>query len=219
MDNRGQLKVSTKNSMDAHRRVEISLRRKDISCLYIKGLNQYEIATKVGVSQKTVSYDLKQVRQGWIKDAIMDFDKRQGQELARIDLIELESWDQWEKSKTRTRKRTTTKPIIDDDGKPKILREEWIETLEPDGRWLDRVKGCVQERCKILGLYAPEVMDIGGDLAKAFDRLARREKENDEDIDIPTVDKEQQRNETILKDDIIEHDDVAGSDEGEGEPG
>jgi hypothetical protein len=78
-----------------------------ISKLYLAGYLQRQIPAmlkeKSGadytLSQQMVSLDIKRVQKMWRDSAIRDFDKQRERELAKIDLLELEAWEQWERSK------------------------------------------------------------------------------------------------------------------------
>ncbi len=66
--------------------------------LYLAGRNQYEIAEIIGVSQGTISNDLKAIRVMWRERAVIAFSERKAEELARLDKLEREYWQAWERS-------------------------------------------------------------------------------------------------------------------------
>jgi DNA-directed RNA polymerase specialized sigma24 family protein len=70
---------------NVHRRLELLRRRQAIADLYVQGFSQMAIAERLGISQATVSADLKQIRREWRESAIRDFDHAQDRELAKID--------------------------------------------------------------------------------------------------------------------------------------
>lgn len=67
--------------------------------LYLASWSQGEIARELGVSQATVSSDLKKLAQAWRDSAARDFDLARGLELERLDRIEREAWAAFERSK------------------------------------------------------------------------------------------------------------------------
>jgi hypothetical protein len=73
--------------------------RLEISRLYLRGLTQAEIAARTGVSQPQISYDLRLVRQDWRDSALKEWGERLAEETARLDLVEREHWEAWERSK------------------------------------------------------------------------------------------------------------------------
>ena len=109
-----------------------------IAELYLQGWYQVDIAQKIGVSQGQISQDLKVIRRRWREDTAIDFDEALLQELARISQLERTFWESWYASFPR-----------DKNGKE-------LENATGNTRHLNGVKWCITERCKILGLYAPE---------------------------------------------------------------
>lgn len=140
----------------------IAKRRQEISALYLQGKPQYEIAELVDVNQSQVSRDLKHLKKEWLKSAIRDFDEAKSQELAKIDNLEQEYWDAWEKSKEdykQTTKRAKGK-------NEKTTEKEQIEKnviVFGDPAFLKGVQWCIDKRCKILGIDAPQKIEPVGD--------------------------------------------------------
>lgn len=73
-------------------------RRKQVADLYLKGMSQWEIAIKVGVSQPTVSTDLTDIMAEWKAERIIGYDDVMAKELARINHLEEVAWQAWERS-------------------------------------------------------------------------------------------------------------------------
>ena len=106
------------------------------------------------VSHSTVKKYLKELREEWKEKALYDFSLAKAEQLARVDEIERVSWEGFHKSvkgststttmksnQTNTKMRTKTKPSVS------------------DTKWLDKIQWCVEQRSKILGLYAPKKID------------------------------------------------------------
>lgn len=95
-------------------------------------------------------------------------------ELERIDETCRELWAQWEKSKedyVRTMKKRKGVPTFGDDGgKTKTTA---IETKEQtvvglgNVAYISEIRAQLQERRKLLGLYAPEKKEVSGELSFA----------------------------------------------------
>lgn len=159
--------MARRNSADD---LALESRRCTIAELYLKGIKrQRELAEQVKVDQKTISRDLAVIRQRWRESAVQDWNEAVGEELDRLSQIEREAWEAWQKS--RQAKETTTDETITDqdgevttgaDGTPIAYTTETtkhtlkVEDLYGDPRFLLIIQNCVKERCKILGLYAPE---------------------------------------------------------------
>lgn len=128
--------------------------RAETARLYLQGVPQHEIAAKQGVTREQITYDLNVIRAEWVKNAQEGMTELVARELAKLDRIEAEAWAAWERScKSRERKRTKKTTGGESD-----RLEAQVETEERDGdpRWLEIVAKCVDQRCKLRGLNAPQ---------------------------------------------------------------
>jgi hypothetical protein len=120
-----------------------------------------------------ISHELGIIRKQWMESAIRDFDEAKGRELDRIDHLEREAWDGWERSK---RHRLVSVSGIEEkstgsgaDDRPAAptetrTREETRKTDQVgDPRFLEKVAWCIEQRCKILGLHAALRLKHSGD--------------------------------------------------------
>ncbi|MDO6466793.1 hypothetical protein [Neptunomonas phycophila] len=132
---------------------DIENRRSEVARQYLQGTYQCDIAVAVGVSVPTIERDLRVIRDRWIKSAIRDFDQIRAEQLAKLDLIESQLWEQWQRScetiiKTRKEKREATKfPGTNNT----------IEKIEQSGdpRYMMGILNIIERRCKLMGLDAP----------------------------------------------------------------
>jgi len=130
--------------------------RKKIGELYLRGWLQADIAQVLKLNQSTISRDLKALHREWLASALADFSKAKAQELAKIDDLEREYWRAWERScedAETVRKEGTTK-VLD-----KIVKTAKGQAGDP--RFLSGVQWCIERRCKILGIDAPEQHEHG----------------------------------------------------------
>src|SRR5262249_44621131 len=67
---------------------EVALRRQQVAHLYFQGNLQSQMAAELGVTQATISLDLKALRMEWVQAALMDFNAAKARELAHIDTLE-----------------------------------------------------------------------------------------------------------------------------------
>lgn len=141
------LRSSKKKQRLAHRRL-------DVAQMYLAGVPQLEIAERLGISQPTVSSDLAYMRAEWLKSSLRDFDQAKANELIKIDAHELLCHEAFKKSQT------TVHAIK----LPRKLPDDWKLTFDNlfvavpsagDYRFLQGAQWCIEQRCKILGLYAP----------------------------------------------------------------
>lgn len=151
--------------------------RRNIGNLYLQGWIQADIAESVGVSQSTVSNDLKALHKDWLASALLDFNEAKSQELAKIDRLEREYWAAWGQSKVpiKTASQKQRGKVVkrqDEDGE--FIAEQPAEVSKMskeqigDPRFLAGVQWCIDRRCKILGVDAPVKSDIGGTLTVEF---------------------------------------------------
>lgn len=144
--------------------------RREIAQMYLRGKTQHEISQLLIspdrgyiLSQQMISYDLKVVQAQWQKSTLVDIDEIKGRELARIDTLELEYWQAWERSQTNAEIKTTRARGTRREGKS--TPEEVEHTERTEGRtgnpaFLNGVQWCIEQRCKMFGLYAPEKINL-----------------------------------------------------------
>lgn len=152
-------------------------RREKVARLYLQGWTQMRIGRELACSQATVSGDLKAVREWWRESATMALGERIALELSRIDRIEAEAWDAWERSKAERIQSFAETDTAGPDGQPPEgteadRRQRQRTTRKKSGirkqqvtgedRYLSIVLDCVQRRCKILGLDAPDKLNLTG---------------------------------------------------------
>lgn len=130
--------------------------------LFLRGYSYRQIAdllnqrnAKMGldyaiVPPMRVYKDLKQLLINWKREHEENIDLYITKELSKLDKIEAELWDAWERSK----KRIVSK--IRQSG----LKTERSETFAGNPRYLDLVLSVQQRRAKLLGLDAPIKVDL-----------------------------------------------------------
>lgn len=154
----------------ARKKTELADRRKDVATRYLRGEQQAEIAGALGVDIATISRDLATLRSLWLESAVRDFDAARAQELAKIDAVEREYWEAWERSKQN--KEISTQEI----GADKKVKKASLRKEGQSGNpaYLDGVLKCIERRCQILGLDAPKRFVIDWDTLapEQIDQLA-----------------------------------------------
>lgn len=133
------------------------------SRLYLHGHFQHEIAEKLGVSRRTVGYDLRRLHKIWEEMAVDIHTRQMVMALARLDYQEREAFEQWELSKQGTSE-TTSYLEADESGEPRLARAV-ARDLEDEGRgdptWWDRLMRCVEARIQIVETGMPQRLEIG----------------------------------------------------------
>lgn len=164
--------------MPSHKRSKIQRERDlvEIARRYLRGESQRKIALALGVTRQQIQYDLREIRARWREQAVVDFEQAIIEQLARIDQLEREYWEQYELSKAGKAKKIITvsgkrpkqlkQPKQEDDssdnqkGIERVTQTSITEETPGDPRYLQGVQWCIQERARLLGLYAPDRIDI-----------------------------------------------------------
>ena len=150
--------------MPQHKQEVVNHRRHHVAELYLGGKYQVEIARLVGVSQQQVSLDLKAIQKAWFASSIRNFDEVKAEQLAKIDYVERQALDAWERSLQP--REVTVQEVID--GEHRINKVS--HRKEPQGgdpRYLQIAQRCIDQRCDILGLStaAEAAQALGSGLA------------------------------------------------------
>lgn len=131
----------------------------------------------LGLSQ--ISQDLAEIRARWQEKYLTSMDEAKSRELAHLDKLEMAYWDGWLRSINDANKEISE--IIEDTSKYDVptygpegrLRppiplpthtrkkaKKLTEKRDGDPKFLEGIKWCINERCKIMGLHAPTELSI-----------------------------------------------------------
>lgn len=142
----------------------------DVAQLYLEGWTQQAIADYVSekyypgtdpLTQQQIGYDIKVLIKRWQKSQALNIDEAKSRELARIDKLEREYWQAWERScEDAETVRQEGKPKTKDDKPDKVVHTRKGQVGDP--RFLQGVQWCIMQRCKILGIEAPTKQEISG---------------------------------------------------------
>lgn len=170
------------SKMQTQRRNQAKLARLEIvSQMFLRQYTVRQIRTEVmkrlnlsTYSTATVQNDIKTVLEELQQQRLDNAEYALQLELERIDETCRELWAQWEKSKedyVRTMKKRKGVPQFGDEGgKSKTTQ---IETREStviglgNVSYISEIRAQLQERRKLLGLYAPEKKEVSGELSFA----------------------------------------------------
>jgi hypothetical protein len=164
----------------AQNETALSTRRQQVAAAYLRGEYQSDIAVRFGISQQQISLDLKAIRAAWLQSAIRDFDAARAEELAKIDAVESEYWQAWERSKKDKEIAVQeTDGVLDEKTKRPRIKKGMLRKEGQSGNpaYLAGILSCIERRCKILGLDAPERFKIQWEelTDEQIDRLAAGE--------------------------------------------
>lgn len=170
------------SKMQTQRRNQSKLARLEIvSQMFLRQYTVRQIRAEVmkrlnlsTYSTATVQNDIKTVLEELQQQRLDNAEYALQLELERIDETCRELWAQWEKSKedyVRTMKKRKGVPQFGDEGgKSKTTQ---IETREStviglgNVSYISEIRAQLQERRKLLGLYAPEKKEVSGELSFA----------------------------------------------------
>jgi|SRR5579859_2668006 len=141
-----------------------------VESLYLSGKTQADIAVHIGVSQQQISKYLVKLQKAWLDRLGEQLESAKGRELARLDRLEREYWQAWDRScqpaqttvnraKTVSTKEFTEQGLID----VPALEREWTHTERGqagDPRFLEGVSRCIEMRLKIVGGFADKTLVI-----------------------------------------------------------
>lgn len=133
-----------------------------IAALYLRGKRQSDIAAELRLSQMVISRDLSEIHKRWRESSMVNINEAKHRELARIDELERTYWTAWAASVGEV-VRTTTSRSDKDGNKASITKED--KAGNPS--YLAGVQWCIEQRCKIFGLY--EAAKIAIDWRKAVE--------------------------------------------------
>lgn len=143
--------------------------RAEISKRNRRGETQWQIGQALGYTRQQISVDLKAIRKEWQQSALVDCDKKQAEQLAKLDLLEVTYWEAWEDSR-KDKETSVTERLIDNKdkeeskGRGRVKAQFKKEGQSGHPAFLDGVMRCISKRCDILGLDAPkQIIPTGKD--------------------------------------------------------
>lgn len=146
------------------KRLAVSERRAKVAALYHQRFTQVEIAAMLGVSQQMIGKDIKMLDRAWKSSGLRDFNADRERALAELAELQREYYRAWRRSQEQREIKTAEQS---DQSIPagkkaaavrsKTMRRARHENRDGDPRFLEGVRWCFHERCKILGLFAPDV--------------------------------------------------------------
>lgn len=151
--------------------------------MYRAGMKQSEIAAAITINKKpisqiTVSRFIKELIRDWYHEGVFNVNEAKLDELHTINALELTYRDAWFRS-IGTKKETidTDREGVAEGGAVRTSEtktKKWRDVGDP--RYLSGVQWCIEQRCKILGLY--EEIKLGGDAFKSLSDWVRAVTDN-----------------------------------------
>src|SRR5574343_40456 len=141
------------------RKAFLARRRQQIAERYCEGQTQTEIALALGISQGQVSRTLDRLRENWLERSMELTAQIVADELAKIDHLEREYWQAWQRSKRPKETRQTERQkgtAIDAGNSGHRKRKRTVEQQTGNPAYLAGVERCVNARVALLGLKPRE---------------------------------------------------------------
>jgi hypothetical protein len=165
---------------------QILKRREQISALYLKGKTQLEIANHLNISRQLVSHDLQILYKEWGKNIEININELKAKELRKLDALEAEYWELYERSKNEYIKTTTiankkdSPKKIDTDEKTSAItiKKEQYNRIG-NNFVLDSIARVIEQRCKLLGLEKINI-NLSGEVdlnVRQFEKMSDEELE------------------------------------------
>ena len=130
------------------------IEREVIMDMVLQGFRTNEIAEALGVHASRVSKVKESGRIAHVDRFAWKYEERLAQQLRRIDLLEKEAWESWQKSKKP--ETTITEDYYEEDGdgeeSPNVTLKRVIKSSNGDPRFLAIISRCIDQRSKLLKL-------------------------------------------------------------------
>lgn len=128
--------------------------------LYTRGLTLKQVSEEMveggkGPSIATVSRDVNHVLAGYRRMAAQDAALHLARELGRLNTLEAEAWEAWERSKGELVETFTGK--TDRGSSARVVKRQRIG----DARFMKIILDIHAQRCEMLGLTGKSVLDVG----------------------------------------------------------
>jgi hypothetical protein len=135
---------------------------------YCQGLSMRNIAIQISterpytISLSTVYKDIEDIKRRWRETETVAYQEALNRELTRIDALEKAYWDGWFRSIGNTAEEYQELSSYQQGKQLSGKRKSYTRKKESVGDvlFLQGVTKCIQERAKILGLYAPEKLEM-----------------------------------------------------------
>ncbi|MCJ7759631.1 hypothetical protein MUP59_00610 [Candidatus Bathyarchaeota archaeon] len=165
---------SSDRSVTERTNEELERDRVIVARMYVRGKSQHEMLMTINsmypdrpISSKTINHELQVIRNSWLNSTLVDFNSAKAKELARLDEMEKEAWDAWERSKE---KHIRIEYDVADDQVPfsvdKIAnvtrkrKHKIIEATVGDIRYLTMIESAIKMRCDIFGLFEAKKVQV-----------------------------------------------------------
>ena len=107
------------------------------------------------ISQQQISLDMKAIIQGWKEVALKDVVELRQAELEKVNRMENEYWDAWERSCANKQTKAARKRLGKDADAGNTVQSVTDESRDGNPAFMAGIQWCINKRCELLGLNAP----------------------------------------------------------------
>lgn len=133
--------------------------RDKIAALRLRGFTFQEIGERLGMATSYAYTEFKVVEQRWRHSARQNLIEFKARELARIDALEEEAWRAYERSQRDSVEQEEGFVFAQGERQRDSARAK-RRARDGEAKWLGIVMQCIDRRIKLLGLDAPDLMDV-----------------------------------------------------------
>lgn len=136
------------------------------------------------ITFQQVYYDVKKLQQEWYQEAQELIEHGIVREIKKLDRIEAECWEAWEKSKKGKRSTIMQGGFVGEDGKEiagNIVNRK-IDSSTGEVKYLEMIERCIIRRAELLGVIFPQKKDdgsTGGNIDNALILMEKKEIEDE----------------------------------------
>lgn len=167
-----------KLNISQKKKLEIIERRKFVSEHFLIGWSQQKIADHCDVHQTTIFADINFLIGEWKASDLVDLDSKIELEIRRINNLESKAWDAFFESKTVKSTSVSRQPNTKQNKTrrdPESFEGIDVSTVVSggDAKFLNIISDCIKQRCKLMGLDAPQKVAITDTKGKDVDYKER----------------------------------------------
>jgi len=149
-------KLKRNNNQMAHDKAvmaELSLKGYTLQRIVDEINGRYKASgVAISITTTSVCKELKQIREEWRKSGLLNTNEHKMIQLKKLDILEQQYWDSWQRSIEKPVKKTVSKKISYRSGEEMKQSEAKEEDFYGDPRFLDGINKCIQQRSALLGL-------------------------------------------------------------------
>lgn len=145
---------------------EILIDRVAVTDMLLRNMSLRQIAEELNrrnegryeLTFQQVHYDVKKLQQEWYQEAQENIEQGIVREIKKLDKIEAECWDAWEKSKKGKTSTIMEGNLVDNEGKiiPGSVMNRKIDSSTGEVKYLEMIERCIVRRSELLGVIFPK---------------------------------------------------------------